>query len=55
MIGAGVLRLDIVDFVRVVATLRATGTQSSRAKANAIRRFGQFFLGELWQTYGIET
>ena len=51
-IGAGVLRLDLMDFMKLISTLRATGAKSAAEKAKAIGKFGQFFMGELWNTYG---
>lgn len=52
VIGVGVLRLDLVDFMKIISTLRVTGVKSASGKAKAIAKFGQFFMGELWDTYG---
>lgn len=53
-IGAGVLRLDMVDFTKLMSTIRVTGTDDAADKAAAVAKFGRFFMGELWDTYGIE-
>ena len=52
VIGAGVLRLDLMDFMKLISTLRATGAKTTAQKTKAIAKFGQFFMGELWDTYG---
>lgn len=52
VIGAGVLRLDMGDFMKLMSTVRVTGTRSATDKAAAVAKFGQFFMGELWDIYG---
>ncbi len=49
--GAGILSLGPTDLVRLVSTLRATGTRSKTEEAEALAAFGRFFLGELWGSY----
>ncbi|NKB54835.1 MAG: hypothetical protein GKS00_00705 [Alphaproteobacteria bacterium] len=52
--GAGVLRLDMGDFLRLMSTIKVTGTKSKAAQAAAVAKFGSFFMGELWDIYGPE-
>lgn len=52
-IGAGILKLGMTDLMKLVSTMRATNTDSLGDKAAAVAKFGKFFMGELWQTYGI--
>jgi cholesterol oxidase len=47
-LASGVLTLHLPDFLRQLTTFRADGDQPARA----LERFGQLFLGELWQVYG---
>lgn len=54
VIGAGVLRLDMGDFLKLMSTIKVTGTRSATGRAQAVARFGQFFMGELWDIYGPE-
>jgi hypothetical protein len=53
VVGAGVLTLGVEDLIRMLATVHATGTASLAEQGAAIARFGRFFLGELWDSYGI--
>lgn len=51
VVGAGVLRLDIGAFAKVVGSVRVTGTDDPIGKAAALATFGRFFAGELWERY----
>ena len=55
VIGAGVLRLGVKALAKLVTTLKATNTSSTGAATRTISRFGQFFLGQLWNSYGRKT
>ncbi|MET7458008.1 GMC oxidoreductase [Streptomyces sp. NPDC005574] len=48
VIGAGVLVIQLGDFLQQLTTFRTTGPHPARAMA----RFGRLFLGELWTVYG---
>jgi cholesterol oxidase len=48
IVGAGVLRILEVDFLRQLTTFRTNGPR----RAEALTDFGQFFLGQLWNVYG---
>jgi len=51
VVGAGVLSLDVGDLIRLLTTLHATNAHSAAQQADAVRKFGTFFLGELWDSY----
>ena len=51
VIGAGVLRIGVKGLIDLVSTLRITGASSKTQEAATVAKFGQFFLGELWDTY----
>lgn len=48
VIGAGVLVIEIGDFLQQLTTFRTTGPHPARA----MEHFGRLFLGELWAVYG---
>jgi hypothetical protein len=52
VVGAGVLSLGVMDLIRMLGTVHATNADSPTQAAAAIARFGQFFLGQLWDSYG---
>jgi hypothetical protein len=52
VVGAGVLSLGALDLARLVTTVRVPGARGGADTARAVSRFGTFFLGELWDTYG---
>lgn len=52
VVGAGILSIDIGDVVRWLTTLHATNARSVSESAGAVRKFGSFLLGELWDSYG---
>ncbi len=54
VIGAGVLRLDMGDFMKLMSTIKVIGAKSAKQRAAAVTKFGSFFMGELWETYGPE-
>lgn len=51
VVGAGVLSLGVVDLIKLVSTLRAPGASGPVESAEAIAKFGKFFMGELWESY----
>lgn len=54
VVGAGILTLGMGDLLDLLATVRVRGTDSAAEIAATITRFGTFFMGELWETYGAE-
>jgi len=51
--GAGILSLGIFDLMALVSTIRATDADSTVESAKTIATFGKFFMGELWDIYGL--
>ena len=52
--GAGVLTIGVGGVKDLLSALRVTGTNQPIEKAATVAKFGQFFMGELWDTYGLE-
>jgi hypothetical protein len=50
-IGAGVLRIRPLDFMRQLASFRVPGAHGPAASLGALSRFGQFFAGRAWDVY----
>jgi len=53
VVGAGILSLGVKDLVKLVSTVTVLNAQSSKDKVATVAKFGQFFMGELWDIYGI--
>jgi len=51
VVGAGVLSLGPLDLTRMVSTMHALNANSTAEAAEAVGRFGKFFMGELWESY----
>jgi hypothetical protein len=49
--GAGIIRIEPLDFLRQLTTFRADGP-SLGDRAGALGRFGMLFFGKLWDVYG---
>jgi hypothetical protein len=47
--GAGLLSLGVEDLARMMGTMRSTG-----GGLEPMLKFGKFFLGSLWETYGAD-
>ena len=52
VLGKGILRISAEDFMRQLTTIQVTGAQDNRQRLDALTRFGKFFAGALWDTYG---
>lgn len=50
-LSSGVLRLDALDFLRQLTTVRITGTRNPVRQAEALARFGIFFAGSVWDVF----
>ncbi|RJL24177.1 GMC oxidoreductase [Bailinhaonella thermotolerans] len=48
IVGAGTLRIELVDFIQQLTTFRTEGPKG----LSALERFARFFVGELWDVYG---
>ncbi|MBV9085061.1 MAG: hypothetical protein JOZ62_20475 [Acidobacteriaceae bacterium] len=51
IIGAGILTLAVADLLAMIPTMQATNAPNKEQAVEAFAKFGQFFLGELWNTY----
>lgn len=51
LLACGILSLGVVDFARVLRTLRATDA-AGQPSLKGLAAFGEFFAGSLWQVYG---
>jgi cholesterol oxidase len=51
LVGSGILHILPADFARQLTTFRADAPTLGERLA-ALERFGRFFLGALWETYG---
>lgn len=49
--GAGIIRIEFLDFLQQMTTFRAEGPNTF-AELQALGRFGVLFLGKLWEVYG---
>lgn len=50
--GKGILRISARDFLKELTTLRVTGAQNTAQRLSTAAKFGKFFAGVLWDTYG---
>ena len=50
--GKGILKTSAEDFMHQLTTIQVTGASDSRQRLEATARFGKFFAGVLWDTYG---
>ena len=51
VVGAGVLRLGILDLAALVRTFHPTNATSAAQGLKLVAKFGRFFLGELYDSY----
>jgi cholesterol oxidase len=51
VVAAGVLRLGVADFTKVLAGIRVIDAEGPAESARILARFGRFFAGELWESY----
>ena len=49
--AVGIIRLGLPDFIKVLASLRATDARGGISMGGLVR-FGEFFAGKLWEVYG---
>ena len=49
--GAGIIRIQFLDFLQQMTTFRAEGPNVA-AELQALTRFGALFLGKLWDVFG---
>ncbi|WP_246052674.1 alpha/beta hydrolase [Leptospira semungkisensis] len=53
ILGTGILRILEKDFIKQMTTIRSNGRTFSERKDAALR-FGELFLGNLWEIYGAQ-
>ena len=52
VVGAGILTIDLDRFMKLISSIKVTNAPSIADQGSTLLRFGRFFLGELWDTYG---
>jgi cholesterol oxidase len=52
VLGRGILHITPDDFARQLATIEVTGAANVAERLAAVARFGRFFAGALYETYG---
>ena len=52
VLGKGRLHIQPLDFVRQMTTIQVTNAPNLRSRLEGLARFGRYFGGSLWQTYG---
>jgi len=52
VLGKGMMHIKPADFAVQMTTMQALNATSSAQKLAAIARFGKYFAGVMWQTYG---
>jgi len=50
-VAGGIIRLSVWEGFRMLCTLRGTGSESRKTRANAVSRFIRFFAGEVSAAY----
>ncbi|MBI3373150.1 MAG: hypothetical protein HY017_15590 [Betaproteobacteria bacterium] len=51
IIAAGIVSLGPLDLLKMVRTFKAINASGPKEEAEAVAKFGKFFMGELWTTY----
>jgi cholesterol oxidase len=52
VMGKGIMRISPEDFAKQLTTIKATNATNLVEGAKAVARFGEFFTGVLWHSYG---
>jgi cholesterol oxidase len=52
VVGKGILHILPADFARQMTTIAVTGTTSAKERLAAVAKFGKFFAGVLYDSYG---
>ncbi len=52
VLGKGILHILAEDFLKMMTTLRVTGAPGKLQELEAVARFGRYFAGQLWASYG---
>jgi cholesterol oxidase len=51
VVAAGIVSLSPLQLMKMVGTFRAVNASGPAQAAEAVSKFGSFFMGELWETY----
>lgn len=51
VMGKGKLKIEMADFVKQLTTMKAINDQEGESGLKSIASFGQFFAGNVWDTY----
>lgn len=54
VIGGALLRIRALDFLKQLSTMKAVNGRSLMERIITLSRFGAFFGGKLWDTYGLK-
>jgi cholesterol oxidase len=52
LLGAGVLKISVADFAHQLTTFKSVNARNRLDELRAVARFGSFFAGSLYETYG---
>jgi cholesterol oxidase len=52
VIGSGVMHIHPTDFARQMTTMKVLNARNERERIEGLARFGKFFAGILWESYG---
>jgi len=52
VVGKGVLHIKPADFAKQMTTMAVTGAKDNKERLEGLARFGGYFAGSLWETYG---
>uniref|UniRef100_UPI003F9BDA11 alpha/beta fold hydrolase n=2 Tax=Pseudomonas TaxID=286 RepID=UPI003F9BDA11 len=52
VIGSGVMHIKPADFAKQMTTMKVLNARNERERIEALARFGKFFAGILWESYG---
>lgn len=52
VIGSGVMRIKPADFAKQMTTMKVLNARNERERIEGLARFGKFFAGILWESYG---
>jgi cholesterol oxidase len=52
VIGSGVMHIHPTDFAKQMTTLKVLNARNERERIEGLARFGKFFAGILWESYG---
>lgn len=52
VIGSGVMHIHPTDFAKQMTTMKVLNARNERERIEGLARFGKFFAGILWESYG---